>query len=314
MRCPGSSKVATIAFVALLSSASLVQADKILIIAAQGQLDPQIAEGLDAALVEAGHSSVEAAASLEDSALMLGCDAGEDVCLEQVVSTGGASGVLVVRSEPPELEWMFGGAHERSAVAASAPGEGWKEAALHLLGVSKEAVPDQGDATEDTAATTTDPTETAVGEAGDPLGTSGDGTEGLGTATAVEAGGEGPSSRGFSFERVTTRSWIVVGVGVGATLLGGTFLGVAASKQSEVDSHPIDSVEELEQLRDLESSGESYNQAGNLLFFAGLGTLAVGTALLYFDGRAAPERAPSLSVAPQVGDSSVGVSLHWSLP
>lgn len=114
---------------------------------------------------------------------------------------------------------------------------------------------------------------------------------------------------GFSVRRVGAATWAATGAGVGLAALGGVLLLVASDKQSEIDAAPTTTASDLEALADLEASGRAYARWGTGLVVVGAVAAAVGGAFLYRQG----SEAPSVTVAPALGDGAVGAVVSISL-
>ena len=119
-----------------------------------------------------------------------------------------------------------------------------------------------------------------------------------------------PQEGGIQFSKVKKRSWIVIGSGVGTSVVGLVLLNIASGKQKDVDDHPVDTAADLEALRDLESSGKNFNLAGNIFVIAGGLATITGVGLMVWDMKSAQtESGPTF--VPTATDTSVGVSLRW---
>ena len=103
---------------ALLLAPSLASADKIMLMMESGSENADRMKLLSKELSAAGHKPIVTGASLEDSALMLGCDASEGACIDTVIETGGADGAVIVPQDVGELLVRRGGSGNRARVAA----------------------------------------------------------------------------------------------------------------------------------------------------------------------------------------------------
>jgi hypothetical protein len=114
----------------------------------------------------------------------------------------------------------------------------------------------------------------------------------------------------FTFSAVRKRTWIVAGVGIGATSLGVGALLLANGKQSEIDSAPTRTVDDLDHLVELEASARFRYRVSNALFV--VGGLALGTAavLAILDQRS--ER--RVAITPIQIDRGMGLALHIEAP
>ena len=82
----------------------------------------------------------------------------------------------------------------------------------------------------------------------------------------------------------------------------------ASTIQEEVDSHPTATAAQLDDLKERESSGDSYASWGNLLFLSGVAVGAVSTYLFLRD-RKRSAALQSARIAPAVFDHGGGITL-----
>ena len=114
----------------------------------------------------------------------------------------------------------------------------------------------------------------------------------------------------FSASRVEPWAWGVAGGGVGLMAVGAILLVAADGKQSDVDDASTDSVDDFEELVDLEESGRRYARWGNVSLLVG-GIAAVAGGFLIYRQGTRPESessSPQVTVAPSPGDG-VGAAL-----
>lgn len=259
----------------VLFASSLASADKIILMMESGSENADRMKLLSNELVAAGHKPIMTGASLEDSALMLGCEASQGACVDTVIETAGADGAVIVPQDTGELLVRRGGAGNRARVAAGGSDYDWKVALSQAFGLPAPPAP---------AA----PSSAVVD---------------LSSSSAPQGGG-------IQFSHVKTRSWIVVGSGVATSIVGVVLLNIASGKQDDVDSHPVDTAADLEALRDLESSGKNFNLAGNVFVIAGGLATLTGVGLMVWDMKSGQaESGPTF--VPTATDTSVGVSLRW---
>lgn len=109
----------------------------------------------------------------------------------------------------------------------------------------------------------------------------------------------------------TRRRLEVVGmVGGGAlALLGVVFWTAASGVQGDIDDAPTRTRDDLNALKDLESRGDAYATAGNVLFATGLVVSGISTYLFIRD-RAAP-RTTTARIAPAVFPHGAGIVLSF---
>ena len=109
----------------LLVGPQVASADTYMLMMDRGKAKKKVMAELSGQLKDAGHKSMVTGASLEDSALMLGCDPKDDSCLDMVIETHDLHdhvGVLDPREETVELGDLLGGVifHLRSDLEVSA--------------------------------------------------------------------------------------------------------------------------------------------------------------------------------------------------
>jgi hypothetical protein len=113
---------------------------------------------------------------------------------------------------------------------------------------------------------------------------------------------------GFRADRVPAGAWWLAGGGAALAAGGAVFLGLAVSKQGEVDDAPTATAADLARLRDLEEEGELYTNVGNgLLVGGGLALVGGGAWILY---RGYSSEGSKISLRPH----GAGVNLVVELP
>jgi hypothetical protein len=121
---------------------------------------------------------------------------------------------------------------------------------------------------------------------------------------------------GFSFGRVGALPWVVTVAGVAAAGVGTGLLYMGRSRQDEVDSAPISSVDDFERLRELEDEGDRYLKIGSGVAIGG-GVLFVAGVILVISGGMSDsdesERS-SLSLAPMPVDGGLGFAVTVNTP
>jgi len=110
----------------------------------------------------------------------------------------------------------------------------------------------------------------------------------------------------FSASRVQPYAWAIAGGGAGLMAVGVVLLLAADGKQGDVDEAATDTVDDLEELVDLEESGRRYARWGNVsLIVGGLAAIAGGV-LIYRQGRddggASESSSPQVTLAPSAGE------------
>ena len=270
----------------LLLVPTVASADTVMLFMRHGPENSERMELIGGELRSAGHKPMMTGASLEDSALMLGCEAETPTCVATIIETGGADAAIIVPQDAGSLVVHRGGATKSETINAGASEYDWKLALAKAFGLPTPQAP--------TTPTTSPPSGMGGTSVAEP-------EPGLVTSS---------STGGFAISSVETRSWVVLGSGVGTSVLGMILLSVASGKQDKVDKHPVDTVGDLEALRRLESSGANYNLSGNIFLIAGGVATLTGVGLMIWDLQSAGESGPT--VIPTASETSVGVSLQWS--
>jgi len=103
----------------------------------------------------------------------------------------------------------------------------------------------------------------------------------------------------------------IAGMAGGAALaaLGLVFWSAASGVQGDIDKAPVNTSQDLSDLRDLESKGDAYATAGNVLFVGGVIVAGVATYFYIRDRRAPPTT--SARLVPTVFDHGAGVALTF---
>lgn len=304
------SLAAATAFAVTITLSSAARADKLLLLADYGNAENERVLAVKESMEKAGHEPVIGGSSLEDTALLLGCDATRDSCLDSVITTGNVDGLIIVPTEEGEILVR----RQKENARFPIPAEGGFDAAVGELAAAM-AQTDAGDTkTGDTTGDTTGaaPDVAVDGDAEVTGNVAGPG-DSTGQDPLLGAEPSKASESGFSMSRISTRSWLVLGGGVAATGLGLGLLGIASSKQSDVDSHPVETAEDLEALRRLEDSGASYTTAGNLVTVIGGVAVLAGVGLVYLDMKKGTT-AEKLAILPTANADGFGVALQWNTP
>lgn len=287
---------------ALLLCRASASAETLLIMVDSGQIDDDLLRRVAAQIESAGVTVEVANASLEDSAMLLGCEAEEDSCLDAIASAGNADSILILPGGDGPLVARRAD-QRRTAPAPSADDErAWRQALSGVLDLElSEAPGDSSDAS----------VEGAGSESGSDAPFDDPSQAEVAPLPASSTVHRQASGKGFAFSRVKRRSWIVLGSGAAATGLGAILLSVAASRQDDVDAHPTESAADLKALRDLESSGKGFTLGGNLLLVGGSLAMLGGVGLMLLDNKN-QKREAGLSIQPTVSGDRFGISLSWS--
>ncbi len=113
----------------------IATADTIMLMMESGAENTERMEVLSRELSAAGHKPMVTGAILEDSALMVGCDAAEGACIDAVIETGGSDGAVIVPQDAGELVVRRGGVVNSARVAAGASDYDWKVALSQAFGL-----------------------------------------------------------------------------------------------------------------------------------------------------------------------------------
>ena len=121
---------------------------------------------------------------------------------------------------------------------------------------------------------------------------------------------DGDARSSFSAARVEPWAWGIAGSGAGLMAVGAVLLLAAEGKQGDVDDAPTDSVEDLEELVELEESGRRYARWGNVFVLVGGVAAIAGGFLIYRQGTRGESEAasPRITVSPSAGEG-VGAAL-----
>ncbi len=290
-----------VAVATVTAPASLVLADdgqSVLIVPLAGQAEGDLADAparltvaLEKAVANAGLDGVLAQVSREELTAVAGCAAESLGCFLQVAETLGATSVVV-----GEMATRDGGGLEIT-LSIGAKGSEPRTATFAAIGANLAAI----EADFETKATAflsgeEIPPEPTPEPMPDPIGT---------PAPTIDSG--------FSFGRVKGYSWGIAGSGFAIAATGIVFLIIADGKQSDVDEHPTDTVEDLETLADLEDAGKRYNRLGNAMLVVGGIATAVGIVLVIKQARAGPEqREHGVSVTPVPLRGGAGVVVTYN--
>jgi hypothetical protein len=116
---------------------------------------------------------------------------------------------------------------------------------------------------------------------------------------------------GFDIGRARGYSWAIAGGGIAVTATGLVFLGIADGKQSDVDDHPTDTVQDLEDLAELEDSGKRFNTLGNGMLIAGGIATTVGIVLIVKQSMTVPEDRGGVAITPVPLEGGAGVVVSF---
>ncbi|HUH04742.1 MAG TPA: hypothetical protein VML75_22250 [Kofleriaceae bacterium] len=250
-----------------------------------------LSQSLRAVVAARGGHPIEAHATRADIAAMTGCSTDDDECLQTIADAMGVTEVLLGSVEAGSkgglsvsLTYYVDGTEtrrERFDLVASKPGPATLE-----LEPRANAFLAGGPALEPP------PSDPAPPRPEDPI------------APVTPAAPPPQQSAAFSFGRVGTPTYAVFGGGLALVGLGVIFYAVAGSKQDQVNDHPTETLTDLRNLEDLESSGKTFTTLGNVSMIVGGLTAVAGVSLIALQG-SRKERGPT--VTPMVVRGGAGV-------
>jgi hypothetical protein len=236
-----------------------------------------------------------ATATLDDTAVIVGCDPAEASCLDAVAAALNVDQLLIAR------------------VSVSGA-----DASVEVTAVTREAEPVTQTFVIHKATRAADlakleeavPVMLEAGEGKKPLPGEDTGT-GTGTGTGTDSGigvgtGTGTGTSGGGGGGGSTGPLITIGAGVVALAAGGVFWGLASVKQGEIDDAPTSTPEDLDRLADLEAAGQLRANVGNVLVVAGA-LVAAGGVTWYLLGRKG--RDESLHASPVIVPGGAGIAI-----
>lgn len=116
-----------------------------------------------------------------------------------------------------------------------------------------------------------------------------------------------------SLSRVKSSSWIIASSGAATMLAGSMFWLVASGQQQEIDEAPVATLEDLQRLMDLEERAGTNATVGNALFVTGAAVFVVGAVLVVRQVRSKPtaeKSARAITLAPTLARDGFGLGLH----
>lgn len=271
--------VALFTIIALVTSVVAQPASKVLVLPLDGNTPPAQRDGLNAGVVKLAKEKIGGDVTVgettfNETAAAVGCDPALASCAEQVRTT------LAVD------ELVYGSANTadgNTTITVNRASAG--QPPRTQISVIKE----------------TDPPETAQTNL-EPLFTP---TPGVGSGSASGSSG----SKGIFG---TTEGKLALGLWAGGALAlvaGLSLWSSASSKQDDIDSHPRNTIAEINDLRALEDEAASNATWGNVLVVLGLAAAGTGT-YFFFKHRRKGREAATVTAAPP--PSGGGVTLQLS--
>lgn len=126
-------------------------------------------------------------------------------------------------------------------------------------------------------------------------------------AAAVTAPADDDEGGGYDFTRVNNSTWAIAGASGGVFLIGALFLNAAGNKEDEVARSRANTLEDIQRLQDIESTGKTLNTIGNTGVLLGLAGLGVAGYLVYREAKVPASERSEVSVAPVISPDGFGV-------
>ena len=264
---------------------------------------PGLADELTQALTRGARrnttSVASAAASLDDTAVVVGCDPSGPACLDAVAAALNVDQLLLVRITPTgagasiEVTAVTREAAPVTRVFAVTPAT--RKADLAAI---ETAVPEMLEAGE------ARPPDRPPGGDGIPPG-GGPGTgPGVGPGSSpLLPGGDGPPPPAPSRTPL-----YVIGGGGALVVAGAVFWGLASAKQDDIDRAPTGTVDELERLASLEDRARTQATVGNALVIGG-GVAMAGGAIWWLTTRRRADVV--VAPAPAPGGATLMLEGRW---
>jgi hypothetical protein len=260
-------------------------------------------------------------ASREDVLAVAGCTADTDECHQAVMKTLDASTLILVHVTPGS-----GGATADVEIIVASRGKDPVKVGIPLMSESADALLAELESKADRAFTAgaagSAPIEEepevpaenrdnsgslGPGEGGSfagPTGAAppGDDAGDPGAATPpAEAtnppADDGEPGGGYDLTRVSTTTWAIGGASVGVFVIGVAFLRAAGGREDDARSVRANTAADIDRIREIESTGKTYNSIGNTGLFLGLAGLGVAGYLGYREARV-PESKKEVTVGP----------------
>lgn len=307
-------RTARLSFVAVLAIATprLAHAEshKLLVLQSEGRANAALRTKIDAAILRLAHAAEPQAAAGElnftDAATAVGCKPDTDSCKTEVLGMLGVDEIVAttVVPRPGGLQidvhrYARGGAtRDARMVLPTGASPDHLDGIAPLFGEPAAAPPPPAPAIARAAEPAAEPPGLPAPTASQPE-----------SAPAAIQPSEQPAQPVLDQPGTTRQHYEIAGmVGGGSMVALGIVLWAATSRtQSDIDSAPTVTHQDLVHLRDLESRGEIYAGVGNGLAIAGLVVGGISTYFYIRDYRA--DRQPTARLAPTLLDHGAGVVL-----
>ncbi len=292
----------------LVATTQTAFADKVLVMKAEGRADAKIRTRVDTTIAKLAAAGTDATSPGEitytEAAAMVGCAPEEATCRDEVIGMLAVDEIVIVTVTPKPGGFDV---QVRRAGKAGAPREASTLAAtdhldrLDAIAPLFGAQPLPGAANDPTIST--GPTEPLpeVGPAPtDPI---------MNVPVQppnIDRGPENPHPN---------RRLHIAGMVTGGVILTLGFIswGSAAGIADEIAAHPLDTLADINAVKDLEAEGDGLAGFGNFCFVAGLALGGVST-YYFLRGRSRSQRAvPTTALAPIITPDSIGLSFGGTL-
>ena len=297
---------AAVALAAPLLAAHPAHAEshKVLVLQSEGRVDAATRKQIDAAVLKLASTTEPQTAAGElnfsDAATAVGCKPDTALCKDEVLGMLSVDEIVVTTIDPKPggLEITVkrftkgGGSRDASMVLATGAPPDKLDGIAPLFGGPAPATPPPGPANPPGPGATSGapmiPPPNTVGEpAQSPI--------------VQPAQSDTPTDAPWPHHRLELAG---MATGGGMFVLGIVFWGVASGTQSDINKAPTRTQADLMHLKDLESKGDGYATAGNVLAISGI---IVGGLSTYFYFRDRHAAASSPRVTPAVFDHGAGL-------
>jgi hypothetical protein len=279
---------------------------KLLVLQSEGRADPALRARVDAAITRLATTAEPQASAgeltLSDAATAVGCKPGAPGCNDEILGMLAVDEIVITTVNP-------GPAGLEIAVRRVSK-DGSRD---QTIVVPAGAAPDRLDGLAPLFG------DRAAGAAPEPASPAGAGPPGVPPPTAAappapsvaETPADRPGPPPVELPSSGHHRLEIAGMAGGAALatLGLVFWSAANGVQGDIDSAPVRTGSDLAQLRDLESKGDAYATAGNVLLVAGVVVAGVATVFYIRDRRAGSSA--SARLVPTVFDHGAGVALTF---
>lgn len=292
----------------LVATTQTAFADKVLVMKAEGRADAKIRTRVDTTIAKLAAAGPDATSPGEitytEAAAMVGCAPEEATCRDEVIGMLAVDEIVIVTVTPKPGGFDVqvrragkAGASREVTMLASTERLDTLDGIAPLFG----AQPLPGSTTE--PPTTTSPTEPSPGVEPAP------------TDPIMNVPVQPPNVDRGPVNPHPNRRLHIAGMVTGGVILtlGLISWGSAAGVADEIAAHPLDTLADINEVKDLEAKGDGLAGFGNFCFVAGLALGGVST-YFYLRGRSRSQRAvPTTAIAPIVTPDSIGLSFGGTL-